>query len=702
MNKLLCSSLILAMAASAVAQTTLVVPSAAAAVDGNSSTSYPFDVANGRYLYVYDSTHFTNNGVTFPILISQLAVRANAATATWTGSTFNLQLDLSTSPLDFTAISTTWDNNHGLDRANVFNGSFTIAPGSSTTGTPGPFHAVITFNTPFLYDPAAGDLTIDYTALGITVANTPTCDAVTTAGVANAKRVYSVANPPAATATLWSGDLANVLEFTYTPASGLYAGFTADVTSGPSPLAVNFTDQSFSSAPGGVTGWAWDFDGDAVIDSTLQNPSFTYTNCGTYDVTLTVVDGTHGPSTLTKTAYINTDRITADFSYSQISPGLFQFTDLSSPTPTSWAWDFDGDNVVDDTTQNPVYFYTQACVGANVTLTATRLCGPSAVATKQLVIAPNTLQAATAGANGTSSTTVVGNVFDVQVTNPQGASICAVSMRPYTFTGPYNLSFYISDGSYLDLVGGVVRHQVPSAWRLVATGAGVSAGGTTTTSTQSLVSLSNTVHIPQGDYCIALLISNPAGTAYACYTTGTAANSGPFADANMVVSPNPTVAPGGAKYNLFGTGINAPRIWNGAFHYATHADDGKAQIGFAGSGCAGTAGLSALAPSGAPVLGTTLTLTASNLPLNAMIMVTGFGRYQPSSLDLTAFGAPGCLVHPAIGSSAFLIGANWTLNVPAAPAFSGLMMFNQAVVLDPTANALGVVVSDATGLVLGL
>jgi hypothetical protein len=36
-----------------------------------------------------------------------------------------------------------------------------------------------------------------------------------------------------------------------------------------------------------------------------------------------------------------------------------------------------------------------------------------------------------------------------------------------------------------------------------------------------------------------------------------------------------------------------------------------------------------------------------------MIMVTGFGRYQPSSLDLAAFGAPGCFLHPAIGSSSF-------------------------------------------------
>ncbi|MFM1874253.1 MAG: hypothetical protein RL398_3675, partial [Planctomycetota bacterium] len=206
--------------AAGLAAQTLVIPSAAAATDGNSSTSYPFDITNGRYLYVYDSSHFTTNGVGAPILISQLALRANASTTTWTGSTFQLQLDISTSPNDFNSITTTWDNNHGPDRATVYNGSFTIAPGSSTAGVPGPFHAVVTFSTPFLYDPNAGDLTIDYRVVGNTTANTPTCDAVTTAGTALAKRVYSTANPPAATATLWSGEMANVLEFTYTPAAG--------------------------------------------------------------------------------------------------------------------------------------------------------------------------------------------------------------------------------------------------------------------------------------------------------------------------------------------------------------------------------------------------------------------------------------------------------------------------------------------------
>ncbi|MFM1873481.1 MAG: hypothetical protein RL398_2903, partial [Planctomycetota bacterium] len=498
-----------------------------------------------------------------------------------------------------------------------------------------------------------------------------------------------------------TGQLGRVFMYAVPP-TGTYVNFTSDVTGGASPLTVNFTDQTYTSDPGGIVGWAWDFDGDSVIDSTLQNPSFVYNSCGSYDVTLTTVDAGFGANTTTKTAYIVTDRVTADFTYGQIAPGVFQFTDTSSPTPTSWAWDLNGDNVVDDTTQNPVFFYPNPCTGVNVTLTASRLCGAASTKSAQVVISPNTLTAQTTGGNGLSSATSIGMVFDAQVTNPQGVAICAVSMRPYTFTGPFNLSLYVSEGSYLDLVGGVARHTVASAWRLIATGTGVSTGGTSLTSVPALVSLSNTAYVPAGDYCFALMISNPAGTANLAYTTGTAANWGPFADANMVISPNPTVAPGAVKTTLFGATLTSSRIWNGAFHYATHNDDGKANFGYAATGCAGALGVPTLTASGAPQLGSTFTVTAGNLPLSAMILITGFGRQSPAPLDLTAYGAPGCRVAVGIDASNFQLGAAnqavWNLAVPVDPAFSGMTLFNQALALDPAANTLGAVMSDATGM----
>ncbi len=66
--------------------------------------------------------------------------------------------------------------------------------------------------------------------------------------------------------------------------------YTATPTSGPKTLHVQFTDTS----PGGPTAWAWDFDNNGTIDSTLQNPTHDYTIAGTYTVKLTATFGS-GP-----------------------------------------------------------------------------------------------------------------------------------------------------------------------------------------------------------------------------------------------------------------------------------------------------------------------------------------------------------------------------------------------------------------------
>ena len=67
------------------------------------------------------------------------------------------------------------------------------------------------------------------------------------------------------------------------------AAFEATPTSGTAPLAVAFTDRS----TGAPTAWSWNF-GDGS-SSTEQNPAHTYTQAGTYTVTLTVTSpgGTH-------------------------------------------------------------------------------------------------------------------------------------------------------------------------------------------------------------------------------------------------------------------------------------------------------------------------------------------------------------------------------------------------------------------------
>ncbi|UCC59455.1 MAG: PKD domain-containing protein, partial [Dehalococcoidia bacterium] len=54
---------------------------------------------------------------------------------------------------------------------------------------------------------------------------------------------------------------------------------------------------------GDVTSWAWDFNGDGLIDSGEQNPSYVYNRNGTYTVSLTV-SGQYCQDTETKPGYI--------------------------------------------------------------------------------------------------------------------------------------------------------------------------------------------------------------------------------------------------------------------------------------------------------------------------------------------------------------------------------------------------------------
>lgn len=76
------------------------------------------------------------------------------------------------------------------------------------------------------------------------------------------------------------------------------ADFEADVTSGLSPLTVNFTDLSTVPSP---SAWAWDF-GDTTT-SNAPNPSHTYTQEGVYTVRLAVT-GANGNAVKQKNAYI--------------------------------------------------------------------------------------------------------------------------------------------------------------------------------------------------------------------------------------------------------------------------------------------------------------------------------------------------------------------------------------------------------------
>ena len=131
------------------------------------------------------------------------------------------------------------------------------------------------------------------------------------------------------------------------------ANFSANVTEGPRPLSVAFTDQT-SDDP---DSWSWAF-GDGGT-SGEQNPVHVYHRPGRYIVTLTVSDGTTY-STKAMRIYVFGPPI-AEFDASLLNgtaPLHIEFIDASIGELTSWLWDF-GDGATSNE-QNPAHTYTSA------------------------------------------------------------------------------------------------------------------------------------------------------------------------------------------------------------------------------------------------------------------------------------------------------------------------------------------------------
>ena len=133
---------------------------------------------------------------------------------------------------------------------------------------------------------------------------------------------------------------------------------------------------------GQSTSWQWVIskNGVTVFTSGQQDFSFTLTDTGAYDVTLTVDNALGQPDDLTRIDYLHADVLSvvafdAD-KYSGKAPLTVNFIDQSSNNPTTWAWDFDGNGTTDSTQQNPSHQYTQPG-SYNVTLTVTNAAGPA-------------------------------------------------------------------------------------------------------------------------------------------------------------------------------------------------------------------------------------------------------------------------------------------------------------------------------------
>jgi PKD repeat protein len=217
--------------------------------------------------------------------------------------------------------------------------------------------------------------------------------------------------------------LDNVTGVSYSliPPNAPVANFGFTIGNGGS---VAFTDSS-DNYP---TSWAWTF-GDGGT-STQQNPNHTYTANDTYTVCLIATNAGGSSAQVCKQVVINNIAVTpvANFSWVNPSGGLVNFTDLSTNTPTSWAWTFgDGGN---STAQNPNHVYA-ANNTYNVCLTATNIAGSNQICKNVVVTGITAANNSPVATNDTASVlqpnSEIINVAANDV-DPDGNPLCITSI----------------------------------------------------------------------------------------------------------------------------------------------------------------------------------------------------------------------------------------------------------------------------------
>ena len=106
-----------------------------------------------------------------------------------------------------------------------------------------------------------------------------------------------------------------------------------------------------------------------------------------------------------------------------------------------------------------------------------------------------------------------------------------------------------------------------------------------------------------------------------------------------------------------------------------------------------------------PVLGSSFELQTNNMPLTSIFGLNFLSFTQHAGLDMTSIGAPGCNQYAGADTAALILvnggKASRLITLPIDLRFLGMEIFSQSGAVTPTANALGLVVTNGLRLRLG-
>jgi PKD repeat protein len=341
------------------------------------------------------------------------------------------------------------------------------------------------------------------------------------------------------------------------------AEFIANPTGGCASLSVQFTNQSSSNA----TSWSWQFPGGTPSSSNQKNPIVLYQNSGTFNVTLTAING-QGSTSVTQTGYINVQSVPgAAFTFA--SAGLtVTFTNGTSGA-TSYSWNFgDGET---STQANPVHTYATGGV-YTVTLTTGNSCGTTTITKTVTLLAPPTAAFTASPSTGCAPLTVnytnqsTGQPSTFAWSFPGGTPSSSSAANPtvvYSTPGTYSATLVASNvaGSntsvqtnLITVSGGPTAVFTAAVNGAVATFTNTSAGATSyswnfgdnTTSTSATPTHTYTA---DGTYTVTLTSTNACGTATATQTLTVVTPP----TANFTATPQSGCGPLTVQYTSTGT-----------------------------------------------------------------------------------------------------------------------------------------------------
>ncbi|MCR9246539.1 MAG: hypothetical protein NXI31_16015 [bacterium] len=657
-----------------------------------------------RVQFVYGATNF-GGGAGERIRIDRLRWRSDDQAGA-AASYGNVRIALSTAARPQQQLSPNFTDNIGLDRRVVYEGDVAVqAVGAGRSR----WYVDIQLDTPFYYDPSAGDLLVDVGVDGNGWSGTvPGYGARFSQMQADASMLYGSYDYDGASGTVIN-DWAPVLEIGYerSPRPVTLPIDVADGSEGNYSWAYPW---SSPTAPGCRAQYGYDsshFTAQGIEGPILIEKLRWRAQGHIVSLPVTFSDVPVRMGTVPDHRAMSTTMANNLTNAKDVFRGRLRVQAPTGTTPNSWFIEvvLSQPYLYDPSTGEDLFFEFRvdrtlmspnvgiATVNAVQNADATMVLatwGANALTGSKFDDVPviqldySTPRALCTGVGGDFETQIPGiaHLFNVDVTSPSGVLLREIGIHTST-PGPLTARVYYRPDTYVGATANI------TAWALlsVANGEGAGAGKL------SMLDIDDT-WLPPGSYGFAIEYTTP--TVRYTQSTGPRHETPALTIRDIAVQASPF-----QSVQLF------PGTWNGCLIYET--------AGFYqpyARGCLGSAGVASnFATTGrAPRLGNELEIQFGNLPAtSAVIMSVGFDTTSwsglPLPLDMAPYGLPGCTAYYAPLYPIFLNVsggvARWQWLLPTDPALAGLPFYTQAFVPDPGRNSAGGVLSDTAIGVIG-